>query len=472
MLPFRLLKTSVFSLTLIYMIIYGGFALVGVVFFYVYTVSFIAQQTDQTIGAEVLGLAEAYQTLGPREGVRSIVERRSQDPGDSLYSLVKDDLSYVAGNLTQWPDLDKVEDGWVTFQYERNLSTVNGSETRHARGRITQMKGSGERLLVARDIEDRRKIEERLTSILFISGGLIILVGFGGGLVLTKSLISRIDLINRTSRQIMAGNLNRRVPLAGKNDEIDQLANNLNAMLDRIEQLMLGMKEVTDNVAHDLRSPLTRLRNRLEVTMLTSATEDDYHIALEAGIKDADNLLKTFNALLSIASVESGARRESMTRVCAADVVRDVAELYEPVAEEKNVDFALHVDGEGAVWGNRELLSQAMANLMDNAIKYTPEGGAVHVDFHAPPSAGGMAEFTVSDTGPGIPEADRERVFNRFVRLEASRSQPGSGLGLSLVAAVARLHDGRLELGESAMPNVERANASGLRATLRLPMIA
>lgn len=280
-------------------------------------------------------------------------------------------------------------------------------------------------------------------------------------------MLARVDEINRSSRDIMDGDLSQRLPIAGTGDELDQLGLNLNAMLDQIEALMTGMRQVTDNVAHDLRSPLNRLRNRLEVTLMQEASPEDYKQALEKTIAEADSLLGTFNALLMIARAEAGSLRDSMTWVDLSASLRDAAELYEPVAEEKDLVIHIDVPGDMKIWGNRELLSQAVANLLDNAIKHglPQEAGDDRVitvsagpDLARP---GRGIVLSVADHGPGIPAAERQHVLERFVRLEASRNTPGSGLGLSLVAAVARLHGGSIELDD---------NRPGLRVTLHLPV--
>jgi signal transduction histidine kinase len=283
-----------------------------------------------------------------------------------------------------------------------------------------------------------------------------------------------------TTRTIMQGDLTGRLPIAGTGDELDRLAENLNAMLERIEALMHGLKEVSDNIAHDLRTPLTRLRNRAEEALRTAKGEADYRAALENVLEESEGLIRTFNALLMIARAESGESGENVTEFDAAEIVHDVAELYEPLAEEKGLELKLEADGPAPVKGNRELISQAVANLIDNAIKYAvPKHAAPAL---APASAdatsdaapardatativlgagvdGDRVVLSVADSGPGIPLADRPRAVERFVRLEQSRSQPGAGLGLSLAAAVARLHGGELKLED---------NAPGLKAILVL----
>ncbi len=263
--------------------------------------------------------------------------------------------------------------------------------------------------------------------------------------------------MNRTSARIIHGDLSQRVPVSGSGDEFDQLAANLNAMLDQIERLMLGMRQVTDNIAHDLRTPLSRLRARLEVTLLERPDLHRYGEALRDTITEADRLLGTFNALLSIAEAEAGARREGWSVVDLAEIARNVAELYEPLAEENGMELAVETDATLPVRGDRHLLSQALANLLDNALKYAPEGRIV-LRAH---EHGETVRVEIADNGPGIPADRREAVFDRFVRLEGSRSSPGNGLGLSLVRAVAKLHAGACWLED---------NAPGLKAVMTFPL--
>jgi signal transduction histidine kinase len=266
---------------------------------------------------------------------------------------------------------------------------------------------------------------------------------------MSRNVLRRVEQVNRTAERVMRGNLSDRVPLKGTTDEFDQLAANLNNMLDQIERLMAGMREVSDNVAHDLRTPLARLRARLELSLIGSQDakepeEGAQTEAVRAAIDEADRLLATFNALLNIAEAESGARRSPAEPLDLAQTARAAAELYEPVAEEKGCALKLDVEPGIMIRGDRHLLSQAVANLLDNALKYG--GGEVKLSAH---QHDGRAALEVSDTGPGIPETEREAVFDRFVRLEPSRSTPGNGLGLSLVRAVARLHNGTVALGDN-----------------------
>jgi hypothetical protein len=321
----------------------------------------------------------------------------------------------------------------------------------------------GFHVLVGRDLEERERLYDIISNAGRWSFALVVVLGLAGGFFVSRRVLSRIDAMTGTSQAIMAGDLSGRLPVAGTGDELDRLANAVNAMLDRIVALMHGLSEVSDNIAHDLKTPLTRLRNRCEQALRGSPNDADYRAALETTIAESDELIRTFDALLMIARAESGHARDNMNEFDAAQIARDVGELYEPLAEQKGL--ALKVDAAAAapVRGNRELVSQALANLVDNAIKYTTPGelnGSAAEILVKAGNEGERITLSVEDRGPGIPEADRSRVVERFVRLEQSRSEPGSGLGLSLASAVARLHGGELKLED---------NHPGLKSTIALP---
>ncbi len=306
-------------------------------------------------------------------------------------------------------------------------------------------------------MHERYETERLFTTLLPWSIGLMLFLGVVGGGLISRNLVARLDSINRTSREIVAGNLSRRIPITRAGDELDALAQDLNHMLDRNERLMRGMRDVTDSIAHDLRTPLTRLRNRLEGLQLQLDPDSEQSQEIDAAVGDTDRLIQTFNALLLIAEAEAGAVREASERVDPPHVIEGVAELYEPLAEEKGLVLEIAPGRTASIRGNVRLISQALANLVDNAIKYTPEGGRIRIAAEDRPQ--GVA-LSVADSGPGIPPAERARVLERFVRLEESRNSPGTGLGLSLVAAVARMHEARLELAD---------NGPGLKATLIFP---
>jgi signal transduction histidine kinase len=458
----KLFRTTTFRLSLTYLALFSAAAIVAIVYIYWNTTVLLSRQLNQTIDAELKGLAEQYRAGGLDQLVR-IVAERSGTPGNSLYLVADSEGQRLAGNLSAvspelWNSLGPVE-----FVYQR--PATGGVEKRLAFANVFRL-ASGYRLIVGRDIEDRRELARMVRSAMLWGLGVMALFGIGGGYWVSRKLLARIDALAETTRTIMDGDLTGRLPVTGSGDELDRLSESLNLMLARIEQLMAGLREVSDNIAHDLKTPLNRLRNRVEQALREPYGEAAYREVLERTIEEADGLIKTFNALLSIARIEAGAGGENREKLDVSALLRDVAELYEPVAEERGIELRAETDAPIFVRADRQLLGQAIANLIDNALKYgAPERSSgngsrpeVEVSAHA---KGPIAEIVVTDRGPGVPVPDRERVLDRFVRLEASRSEPGSGLGLSLVAAVARLHGGILRLED---------NEPGLRVVLALPV--
>jgi signal transduction histidine kinase len=445
-----LLRTQAFRIVLVYVVLFA-FSVTALLFFtYWNTRRTLDLQTDQIIEAEITGLDEEYRHFG-LAGLAETVRSRALHAGQALYLLTDGSHHAVAGNLDSWPQVAVRPGDMVEFDYER---PVDGKlETHRARGRVYALTGDFV-LLVAQDVHDRYLTERMFTTTLPWTVLLILLLGAGGGALLSRNMLRRLDIINRTSGEIIAGDLSRRVPLNGSGDEFDVLAENLNRMLDRIERLMKGMREVTDSVAHDLRTPLNRLRNRLEESLSRLQAEGAQAGEIERAIAETDQLIGTFNALLLIAETDAGTTRAAMAPLDLGAVAADVVELYEPLAEERRVSLQLMPPPPAGIEGNRSLIAQALANLVDNAIKYTPAGGVVRIRI----AINDGVDLSVSDSGPGIPAADRPRVTERFVRLEASRHSPGTGLGLSLVAAVAHFHQAELLL-EDNVP-------TGLKATL------
>ena len=460
----KFFKTTIFRWSLAYILIFvvGSGVVIGFLFWR--TNDLITSQVMQTIAAEVKGLREQFQTGGGPLLART-VDERGRTKGSGIYFLSDRAGAKIAGNLNRLPpELANGQSGGL-FTYQR-VGEPDGPG-RLAVGVPIEVAG-GALLIVGRDIEDQRDFIEVTRRILLWGVGFVVLFGLGVGFLISRSILKRIDAVTDTSRTIMRGDLSGRIALNGSGDELDRLSESLNAMLERIEQLMTGMKEVSDNIAHDLKTPLTRLRNRTEAALRDHRGEVVYREALEKSLEEADELIRTFNALLSIARLEAGAVGGSRVSMNLKDVVRDVAELYEPVAEERDLDLELDLADGVRIDGERQLIGQAVANLIDNAIKYAGNppasgseahrsGGRVRITLSA---IGDQAEIAVADNGPGIPEAQRARVLKRFVRLEESRSQPGSGLGLSLVAAVAQLHGGCVRLED---------NAPGLRVVIALP---
>src|SRR5690348_9838281 len=453
----RLLRTNAFRLAALYLALFATSVSALLAFIYFSTADFVERQTEATLDAEITGLREQYLQRGI-EGLkriivdRSVGERRSDEP---LYLLADGNYQPIVGNLTMWPAGETLKPGWISFPVE--VRHHNGaSELHQALAEAIALPDDGDHLLVGRDISNANLFRTRILETLAWASVLTLMLGVLGGLFMTRNMLRRVDAVNRTSERIIHGDMSQRVPLTGSGDEFDQLATNLNAMLDQIERLMAGMRQVTDNIAHDLRTPLSRLRARLEVTLLERPDAQRYAEALSDTIVEADRLLGTFNALLSIAEAEAGSRRETMAVVDLAEIARSVAELYEPVADDKGLVLTMKIGDRLPVNGDRHLLSQAIANLLDNALKYTP-AGIVALAAHRD---GDIARVEVADSGPGVPAERREAVFDRFVRLEGSRSTPGNGLGLSLVRAVAKLHGGEVWLED---------NEPGLKAIFILP---
>ena len=449
----KLVRTTAFKLSLAYLLVFTAFAF-GTLGYVAWSAQRVLdQQFVSTINAEITGLAEQYRTGGLRRLV-NIVDRRSRMPGASLYLVTTVTGERIAGNIGALPPGALDRPGQFETAYGRTdddaESTPNVAIVR------VYLLPAGFRLLVGRDVDERARLRGVIQNAFGSSLLVIGLLGCAGGWFITRRVLKRVDDMTETTRTIMAGELGGRLKVAGTGDELDRLAQNLNAMLDRIGELMTGLREVSDNIAHDLKTPLTRLRNKADEALREAQTPEALRAALEATLEESDNLIRIFNALLMIARLEAGGAREGLSNFDAAEAVRDVAELYEALAEEAGVPLEVSVEGRLPVHGSRELLGQAVANLLDNAVKY---GGAGPVTVTAA-RAGDTVVIAVGDRGPGIAEADRGRVLERFVRLESARSRPGFGLGLSLAAAVARLHGGVLRLED---------NAPGLRAVVELP---
>ena len=456
----KLLRTTAFKLTLVYLGIFVLFAASLLAYFALNTRRLITEQITSTVDTEISGLSNVYAQGGIRRLVL-VVDSRSRRPASSLYLVTTPTGEGLAGNVGALEPGALDRPGWLETSYRR-LEAPEGADHR-ALVRVVQLPG-GFRLLVGRDLEERERVLGIIANAGQWSLALVIVLGLLGGFFVSRRVLSRIDAMTGTAQTIMAGDLSGRLPVAGTGDELDRLAVNVNAMLERIEALMHGLKEVSDNIAHDLKTPLTRLRNRCEQALRSSAGDSSYRAALESTIAESDELIRTFDALLMIARAESGQARDNMAEFDASEIARDVGELYEPLADEKGIMLKVEAPSAAPVRGNRELVSQALANLLDNAIKYAgPNGEANGAPSEIVVKAGNDGDrivLSVADRGPGIPDADRGRVVERFVRLEQSRSEPGSGLGLSLASAVARLHGGELKLED---------NHPGLRSTIALP---
>ena len=454
----KVVRTTAFKLSAIYIAVFSIFA-VSLILYISYSVNVLLNdQLRATIAAEIRGLAEQAR-VGGIAAIFQTIEERSHQPGASLYLITDVNGRILTGNISQVPAdiFERSGIGPITVSYERNV----GEGSRHvAMVQVLRLPG-GFWMLVGRDIAEREQFRDIIGQALGWAVALMIVLAMVSWFFVSRRVLKRIDSVSATSRQIVAGDLSGRLEVTGTGDEFDRLAESLNDMLERIEHLLYGLKDVSDNIAHDLKTPLTRLRNRVEGALAGPASVEAYRDALESTIEESDQLIKTFNALLMIARIEAGSPDGAITEVDAGAIVRDVAELYEPVAEEQGAELTVTSAEAVTIKASRELLGQALANLVDNAIKYAPSdtGRPLKIEVSSG-REGGMLALRVADNGVGVPEGDRERILQRFVRLEESRSQSGSGLGLSLVAAVARLHHGTIELSD---------NQPGLIVTIRLP---
>lgn len=463
----QLWRTTTVRLTALFMLIFVIFAVVllGLITWQT-SIQLQRQQTD-AIDREVGQFKRLDGDAGFR-GTIVAVQRLASQPGPGIYFLADPSGQLIVGNVTDLPPEVLAEPGTYSFNYSkpRPFDDPDAGEAATQRQGYAMVRSekltSGLILVVGRDVVERRGFTAIVLQWFAVGAGGILLFSLVAGVVTAVRVLRRIDTISSTSEKIMSGSLSERVPVTKRNDEFDALATNLNLMLDRIEKLMQGMKEVTDNVAHDLKTPLTRLRNKAESALRDGQGEDTRKEALETTIEESDKLIKTFNALLMIARAEAGTPSGVLSEIDLSAVVSDVAELYGPLAEDEGLTLETDIPPGIRINGNRELLGQALVNLIENALKYyEPEDGKAGRINVSLKRDGSRVRIDVADNGPGIAPEDRGRVVERFVRLEKSRTEPGSGLGLSLVAAVARLHKGELRLED---------NAPGVRAVVELPM--
>lgn len=447
--PAKLLRTSSFRLTLLYSAV---FVLSAAVLFGAVTwlaTTFMARQIDATVANE---LAEVQADADGMEGARLarvIDELTVRSPG--IYYLLQDAQGTVlAGNM---PEMRPVPGARVLSPEAVPSRAIAGSGIR-GRGKVLR---DGGYLFVGLSDFELGAMQQAVTHAFLWGVAAAVVLALAGGLALSMGVQRRIEAISRASRDIMAGDLKRRMALSGTDDEFDHLAASLNAMLDRIEELMQGVAQVSTDIAHDLRTPLSRLRQRLELAYHREPTVEGLRAVLDASIRDTDAILDTFSALLRIAQIEAGTRKAGFATVALSELLEGLVETYQPLAEEKGQELRSRIAPGLSVRGDRELLTQLFVNLIDNAIGHTPRGTGLDIAVSAD---GGAVRVVVADTGPGIPAEFRRKVLQRFFRLDASRSTPGSGLGLSLAAVIASLHGAALELED---------NAPGLRCVVSFP---
>ncbi len=449
-----LLRSAGIRFAILYAAVFGLSATVLAVSLWYSTVGLLNRQTETAIKLDAQTLARHFNQGGLPELSRTIRNRLSGSVSDNaLYFLGDPSDNRIAGNLSRWPP------GVVKprFWYRLNVDRF-GTQT-VALLQFYKLP-DGFHLLVGRDVRTRARLGQILREGLFSALSSMVLLGLIGAMVIRSLFTRALADISETTRAISRGDLSRRVPRTKEGDEFDQLAETINEMLDRISRLMDGVRQVSNAIAHDLRTPVARARARLEDAALHAKTADELRAAMERSTGDLDNVMNVFQALLRIAEVEAGARRSAFAEIDLAPILADLQEFYEAAADEREVMLVGRWDPQLNVIGDREMIQQAVANLLGNALKFSPSGGLVTLLAVSDDSA---VRIVVTDQGPGIPEIERPRAVERFYRAEAARNTPGSGLGLALVSAVAQLHNGLLRLED---------NEPGLKAVLELPRLA
>lgn len=460
----RIFRTTTFRLTLLFLAVFAAAASAFLAYIYVATAGQVYGNADARVARETDDLQAIYSSHGLAGLNRAVIERSSADH-PMLYLLMDPRGAAISGSIGVSPIVNFAgSKTWASFTLTQP-GDHGGTVRRAARGEEIRL-SRGERLFVGADIGEAESYVRKILRAVWGAGALIVLLGLAGGVLVSRNVSRSIAGLAGVIDAARGGDMAARAPVRGAGDEYDELAMGLNDMLDRLDKSIGGLRHAGDAIAHDLRSPLTRLRARLEAaTIDVEAGRVDARAALYQAVDDTDGVLRTFNTVLAIARLESAAAPPSSAPFDPGALAMNVAELYEPLSEDKSVDFKVEVSRGLTLTAHRDFVAQALANILDNAVKYTPPGGAIMLRVRRRSS--GDIELSVTDTGPGIPEEDRGRVAQRFVRLENSRSEPGVGLGLSLVAAVARAHKGYLELDEG--PGGLDGHGPGLRVVLVFP---
>ena len=456
----NLFRLTSFRLIIIYTLL---FALsIGFVAFYLYwsTSRDFQIKVDDEIIKESIRLDQVYKRY-KEVGLIRVIQDLSKTPNPNLYILRDSNNKFIAGNFSDtdslW-NLKRLDNRVVLFSYDKKNNNGEVIRKYFFRGKEFIVRNKYN-LIVARDVSYENYLKERFFNTIISTSLLILLLGLLGGYVLSRNFLNRISAINKTSLEIMDGDLSMRLPTFSNNDELNQLSLNLNSMLDRLNKLMKGMKDVSDNIAHDLRTPLNKIRTNLEVTLMSNPESDSYRETLKEVINDVDGVINTFNSLLAISRVDSGSVSLEKEKINVNNLIEDIVDLWEPLAEERGIVLKNECETNIYLNGNKNLLSQAISNLIDNAIKYGSDKNIINVgSSHNKDSI----ILWVSDRGPGILEKDKEKVLNRFTRLDSSRNTLGTGLGLSLVSSMIKFHKGSIELLD--------AKPKGLIVKLKIPI--
>ena len=458
------LKTTTFKLALIYSAMFAAFSAALLVYLYYSTVYYIRAESERRLDLEFEQLGNAYFTGGMERLSQSVLERMTRTGSTYFYYLEDSSGRKIAGHFGRMPTTPPTAD-IQTVYFEFRQQEPDGTEIlRPAAGRIVRLRDNGGALLVAFDTEQQTAIVGRIQRAIFIAAPIGLVLSLLGGILISRGAARRADELARTAEAVMGGELGRRAPVRGSGDEFDRLASRLNAMLDQIEKLVDSTRHTGNAIAHDLRSPLSRLRNRLEIALSEPMSRESAEATLEETVEEVDRVLGTFNAILRLARLEAGAEGERV-RMDVSELGEELAELFDPACEEAGLSFKSQISRNLTILADRDLVGQALSNLLDNAVKYTPEGGAITFSITRGPN--GTVDMTVVDSGPGVPEEARERVVQRFQRMDSARTHPGSGLGLALVDSVADMHGGELLLSDAGGP----PDMPGLKATLRLPRV-
>ena len=460
----RIFRTTPFRLTLLFLALFASAASAFLAYIYVATAGEATRRTDQEIAREMHSLVAAYDRAGIDALNQSLIERAASER-PFLYLLMDKSQKPISGSIQESP-VEKFTGALTSTSFSVTDQDAQGHTVKHPARGLQQRLSGGQILFVGADVGADEAYVNKIVTALQGAGALVVVLGLAGGVLVSRNVTRSMLGLTEVVDAVRNGDLGARAHVRGTRDEFDELAAGVNEMLDRLERSMAGHRHAGDAIAHDLRSPLTRLRARLEAAYLdVEAGKGDPTQALAQALEDTDGVLKTFGAVLSIARLQAAGAAPDPVLFDPAELAADISELYEPLCEDKGIDFAAELSKDLQLRGNREFLAQALANILDNAVKYTPPGGAIMLRVRRRSS--GEVEFSVTDTGPGVPDSDRDRVVERFVRLENSRNQPGAGLGLSLVAAVAEAHGGRLELAEG--PGKVGEMGPGLRVALILP---
>ena len=458
------LKTTTFKLALIYSAMFAAFSAALLVYLYYSTVYYIRAESERRLDLEFEQLGNAYFTGGMERLSQSVLERMTRTGSTYFYYLEDSSGRKIAGHFGRMPTTPPTADVQTVY-FEFRQQEPDGTEIlRPAAGRIVRLRDNGGALLVAFDTEQQTAIVGRIQRAIFIAAPIGLVLSLLGGILISRGAARRADELARTAEAVMGGELGRRAPVRGSGDEFDRLASRLNAMPDQIEKLVDSTRHTGNAIAHDLRSPLSRLRNRLEIALSEPMSRESAEATLEETVEEVDRVLGTFNAILRLARLEAGAEGERV-RMDVSELGEELAELFDPACEEAGLSFKSQISRNLTILADRDLVGQALSNLLDNAVKYTPEGGAITFSITRGPN--GTADMTVVDSGPGVPEDARERVVQRFQRMDSARTHPGSGLGLALVDSVADMHGGALILSDAGGP----PDMPGLKATLRLPRV-